>query len=292
MQRLHNLSDSFPSSSLISVNWHLWPRCIHRCKFCFGKFEEIKNVLKKEEAMKIPEILKEVGTQKLSFSGGEPLLCPYLGDLIKETKQLGITTMLITSGTLLDEDFLYLYGDYIDWIALSIDSSKEVIQQRLGRGTGNHIRKTKEVARLIHEKRIKLKINTVVTDLSWEEDMSNLISELAPERWKIFQVLQIAGQNNNSVEKLLISTEKFNHFKETHYHLHPIYESNEDMKGSYIMLDALGRFFQNTNGYLEYSKPILKINPIEALNQVGWNYWKFLKRGGLYNWSKRKRGVY
>jgi len=292
-------TDSTPSNStsktsfpLISVNWHLWPRCIHQCKFCFGKFNEINRVLNKEDALRIPHILKNFGTQKLSFTGGEPLLCSYLGDLIRETKQVGITTMLITSGTLLTEGFLNKYKEFIDWIGLSIDSSRESVQYLLGRGSGNHIRKVKEIAKLIHKSHIKLKINTVVTRLNWEENMSALITDLSPERWKVFQVLPIEGQNNDSIESLLITEKQFDYFVKNHLHLNPVFETNEDMTGSYLMLDALGRFFQNSKGYLEYSSSILHTNPIVALNQVGWDASKFKKRGGIYNWRiNRNEGV-
>ncbi len=270
---------------LISVNWHLWPRCMNKCKFCFGTFKEIKSVLTKEQALRIPSILKSVGTEKLSFTGGEPLLCPNLGDLIIETKNLGLTTMLITSGSLLTENFIDKYSSYIDWIALSVDSSNEETQYKLGRGTGNHIQKIKEIVEVIHGVGIKLKINTVVTSLNWEEEMSDLIGELSPDRWKVFQVLSVKGQNDEHFRSLEVSKMQFEAFVRNHNYLNPIAEDNAIMRGSYLMLDALGRFFQNTNGHLEYSSSILNVDPNKALNQVGWNFRKFIQRGGYYNWN-------
>ena len=273
---------------LISVNWHLWPRCINKCKFCFGTFKEIKSVLTKEQALRIPSILKSVGTEKLSFTGGEPLLCPYLGDLIIETKNLGLTTMLITNGSLLTENFIDNYSSYIDWIALSVDSSNEETQYKLGRGTGNNIQKIKEIVKVIHGVGIKLKINTVVTSLNWEEEMSNLIGELTPDRWKVFQILKVKGQNDKYFSSLEISDIQFGNFVKRHESLKPVFENNTMMRGSYLMLDALGRFFQNSNGYLEYSQSILTIDPLLAQNEVGWDKSKFQQRGGLYDWKRNK----
>jgi len=275
-------SKTFPS--LISVNWHLWPRCVNRCKFCFGTFNEIKSVLTKEDALKIPSLLKSAGTEKLSFTGGEPLLCPHLGELIIEAKRLDMTTMLITSGSLLTKKFIEEYSSYIDWIALSVDSSIEDTQYKLGRGFGNHIQKIKEIAKVIYNVGVKLKINTVVTSMNWEEDMTDLLIELNPQRWKVFQVLPVKGQNDRHFSSLKITNEQFTKFVNFHKNLHPIMENNSIMRGSYIMLDALGRFFQNTRGYLEYSSSILDIKPIKALNKVGWNFKSFLNRGGLYEW--------
>ena len=273
---------------LISVNWHLWPRCPNNCKFCFGTFKEIKSVLTKEDALKIPSILKTAGTEKLAFTGGEPLLCPHLGDLIMEAKNLNLTTMLITSGSLLTESFIYENSSYIDWIALSVDSSNEETQYKLGRGSGSHIQKIKEIVKDIHIAGINLKINTVVTSLNREEEMFELINELSPRRWKVFQVLPVNGQNDEYYHSLQVSKQQFLEYVKKHKNLNPISEDNIVMRGSYLMLDALGRFFQNTKGFLEYSQSILEIDPLVAQTQVGWDSQKFQKRGGIYNWKENK----
>lgn len=287
----YNSKDSINlGNKLISVNWHLWPNCMNKCKFCFGTFNEIKSLLSKEEALKIPSILKSAGTEKLSFTGGEPLLCPHLGDLIIEAKKLDMTTMLITSGSLLTGNFIEEYSSYMDWIALSVDSSDEETQYKLGRGTGNHIQKIKEIVKVIHKAGIKLKINTVVTSMNWEEEMSDLIVELNPQRWKVFQVLSVKGQNDEYFQSLQISSEQFDNFVQMHESLNPIAENNELMRGSYLMLDAMGRFFQNSEGYLKYSQSILEVDPYSAIQQVGWDETKFLTRGGFYAWKNFETG--
>ncbi len=73
-------------------------------------------------------------------------------------------------------------------------------------------------------------------------------------------------------------------FVHRHRYLNSIYESNDLFCGSYVMLDPLGRFFQNSKGFIEYSRSILDVDPIDALAEVGWDRGKFLKRGGIYEW--------
>ena len=73
-------------------------------------------------------------------------------------------------------------------------------------------------------------------------------------------------------------------FVDRYKHLNPIYETNDVFRGSYVMLDPLGRFFQNSKGHIEYSRSILDVDPLEALTEVGWDREKFLKRGGIYEW--------
>jgi len=61
-------------------------------------------------------------------------------------------------------------------------------------------------------------------------------------------------------------------------------EQNELMRGSYVMIDPAGRFFDNASGMHHYSKPILEVGVKEAYNEVTISNEKFRQRGGLYNW--------
>lgn len=73
-------------------------------------------------------------------------------------------------------------------------------------------------------------------------------------------------------------------FVSRHIDLNPIYETNDDMKGYYLMIDPLGRFFQNTNNEQRFSDSILEVGLIEAIYQTGWDFGKFIGRGGKYEW--------
>jgi radical S-adenosyl methionine domain-containing protein 2 len=52
------------------------------------------------------------------------------------------------------------------------------------------------------------------------------------------------------------------------------------MEGSYIMVDPLGRFFQNRPGAFgyDYSPPILEVGADRAFAQIGWSVLKFARR--------------
>src|SRR3954471_20822790 len=71
-----------------SVNFHLWEPCNFRCKFCFATFQDVKKSilpkghLPKDQAMQVVRRLAESGFEKITFAGGEPTLCPWIGDLI------------------------------------------------------------------------------------------------------------------------------------------------------------------------------------------------------------------
>jgi len=298
-------------SKPISINWTITTRCNYHCEYCFARFPELfgQRLLPFREMKRIPSLLSDAGCEKLTFVGGEPMLCEHLPGLLTSAKNAGMTTMLVTNGTLLTDRFLQENRNNLDWVSLSIDSQFEDVQRKLGRGatdgssssrsgsgsngSSEHVRQTIENAISIHESGIRLKINSVITKLNYMEDMCDFISDLSPERWKVFQVLKIEGQNEKTVEPLLITNDEFEIFRKNHEHLVPkglnvVFENNGLMKGSYLMLDPSGRFFTNRNGRHEYGPSIFDVGVESAIRQVGWDTEKFARRGGLYEWGWRR----
>lgn len=276
-----------------SVNFHLWEPCNMNCGFCFASFQDVKNSvlpkghLPKEEAIEIVKRLAEFGFQKITFAGGEPTLCPWLPELIKLSKELGMTTMIISNGTMLNEQFLKSNKMYLDWIGLSIDSLSDLSNRRIGRA----IHKTKPLSKehyfsLVDNIKFygyRLKINTVVNRFNNHENFMDFIEYANPERWKVMQVLPIEGQNDEKINDFVISGEEFNAFINNHQSINCLVsERNSQMIASYAMIDPSGRFFENSSGKHEYSKPILEVGVQSAYNSMGYNYTKFIQRGGLY----------
>jgi len=173
-----------------------------------------------------------------------------------------------------------------------VDSAREHTQSLLGRGDGHHVGRSIELFDLARRAGIRVKLNTVVTALNWDEDMSAFVRRVRPDRWKVFQVLPIAGQNDGMVEPLLIDEQRFRAFVDRHAHLAaegrgPVAESNDAILGSYAMVDPRGRFFGDSTGTHIYSDPILEVGVEAALAQVGFDPEKLVERGGHYDWLRR-----
>jgi radical S-adenosyl methionine domain-containing protein 2 len=150
----------------------------------------------------------------------------------------------------------------------------------------------RELANLVRDASMRLKINTVVTALNAGEDMSEMILALRPERWKVLQVLPVEGQNSGKVEPLLCSDADFSGFVRRHRHLEDrgiavVPEDNDDMRGSYAMVDPAGRFFDNVQGGYRYTTPILQAGVDAAWADVSFSMGRFRNRGGDYDF----RGV-
>jgi radical S-adenosyl methionine domain-containing protein 2 len=282
-----------------SVNFHLWEPCNMRCKFCFAGFKDVKATilpkghLPKEDALEVVKRLGEFGFSKISFAGGEPTLCPWAMDLIEKAKSFGMTTMLITNGTKITEDYLNKLKGILDWIVISIDSLNPEVNSNSGRKVNSIGIPTKEDYEakigLIKKLGFRLKINTVVHRYNFSECMSDFIAGAQPERWKVMRMLPIEGQNDAWSNKMQISSEEFASFIERNRlqgtETEVVPEDNNDMKGSYIMVDPAGRFFDNVTGKHIYSSPILKVGVPEALSEVQYSFEKFTDRKGFYDWG-------
>jgi radical S-adenosyl methionine domain-containing protein 2 len=277
---------------LMAVNFHVWKPCNYKCKFCFAVFDDVPGRLTRDQAVRVVELLAP-HCQKITFVGGEPTLCPFLGDLLEAAHRAALTTCVVSNGERL-RPILERHAASLDWVGLSVDSASEETCTRLGRGTGGHVRRSIELAARARHPARRIKLNTVVTAWNCDEDMTDLVRQIQPERWKVFRVLPIDGQNDGRVEPLLITAEQFRGYLDRHAHLAaehlpPIPEDNEDMTGSYVMIDPMGRFFDNVDGRLVYGPSILERGVEAAFAAVRWERERLIGRGGLYAWRRAPR---
>ena len=207
-----------PAVTVPSVNFHLWEPCNMRCGFCFATFQDVKRDmnlpkghLPQEACILVIDRIAEFGFEKINFAGGEPTLCPWLPELIARAKEHGMATSIVTNGSRITDEWLDGLDGSLDWIGLSIDTldPKKLIHS--GRAIGGKLPITEEAyldrIRALKQRGIRLKINTVVTSITSEEDLVPFIRLARPERWKIFQVLPVKGQNDVKVDDFVISAE-------------------------------------------------------------------------------------
>ena len=119
-------------------------------------------------------------------------------------------------------------------------------------------------------------VNTVVNEVNWQEDLTSLISDLEPTRWKVLRMLPVV------TKELALNDDQFQAFVDRHHILDSIMcvEGNDDMVQSYIMVDPHGRFFQNRSvgaGY-DYSPLIIDMGALEAFDCMTWSAEKFVAR--------------
>lgn len=284
-----------------SVNWHYTRKCNYSCKFCFHTAKSSFFLPETEEGMmeskECLRRLKMAGMEKLNFSGGEPFLHDKaLGELCRFCKvELELPSVsIVSNGSLIKESWMKRFGSFVDILAISCDSFVEETNVRVGRGRGEHLRKLEEIKKWCVEYKVDFKINSVINALNVDEDMSEHIERLQPKRWKVFQCLLIEGENAGEeairdARSLTISDEQFQSFLERHKAVSVLVpESNDAMMNSYLILDEKLCFLNCTSGGKKPSASIRDVEVEVALRQAGFDAEMFVKRGGVYDWTKQR----
>lgn len=270
-----------------TVSFHLVKPCNMGCLFCYATFQDMRVVeqLPLRDAMIIVEKLEDAGVKKITFAGGEPMLYKWLPELIKYSKDIGLTTSIITNGWFLTKHFLEDMRKDLDWIGVSIDSTNHETNRKIGRVHKNFTMDYYDLIRKIKRHDYKLKINTVVNRFNEEESMQEFIDFANPLRWKIFDTLKVEGQNDLQFEDIRSSKHwGFKKFCERHSHPSMVIENNEVMTGSYLLIDPQGRLYENSKGRHTYSSK-LQDNDIDlCLSEINLNRERFIQRGGIYEW--------
>ena len=288
----------------IVINWHLTEACNYKCDFCYAKWvkpqaRELIHDTENTQSMLV-QLFDYFGLRsrvhalneenpwesvRLNFAGGEPLL--YRKETLAAVnlaRDLGFDVSMITNGSLLDRPLLVELAPKLSLLGISLDSAHEDVNLAIGRAdkrTGKTlgIDAMETLFRYARELNpaLRMKINTVVNKLNWQEDMTVAIQRLMPDKWKVLQMLPI--QNSH----LSIKDFQFQQFVDRHALLNEMMsvENNESMTESYIMIDPIGRFYQNApsgQGPYRYSSPILQVGVREAFSEMSWSMSKFLSR--------------
>lgn len=269
----------------ITANWHLTDLCNYRCRFCFANNFD-RRFIKESIIPTVIEGLVKNGVKKLNLAGGEPLLSDALASVARSAKDAGLTVSLVTNGSLLEGRTFNMILNHVDWVGLSVDSCSERVEVELGRGDGRHVERAVTLSQTLRENGIKLKINTVITSLNVGEDLHPLIRSTKPQRWKVFRMLKVGGQNDGA-SGLAVDSRAFQEFVRRHEGTvlengsRPVFEDNQDMIGSYLMIAPNGDLFKNTGSGYQYLG-------LDSWVENGWqtffDYDSFVRRGGEYDW--------
>jgi radical S-adenosyl methionine domain-containing protein 2 len=278
-----------------SVNYHFCTACDMKCRYCFAGFcaSGRRPVRLGESAALAVVAALSRRFEKVTFAGGEPTLSSHLPTLVSEGKRSGATTMVITNGASLlrNPRLLDQLAPFLDWIGLSIDSASPARHEAIGRAVGGVALSPEAYTRLakaIRQRGIRLKMNTVVTRFNWDEDLVGFVATIGPERWKVFDVLAVPGQNDAGASSLKATASQYRQFVAGHTARLGelvVAEDNDLMRGSYAIVDPAGRFVDNSRGAYTFSRPILDVGVDEAFCQISFSSSLFHRRGGRWPWD-------
>lgn len=240
------------------VNYHITNHCNYHCKYCFGKFGKQKDPSIDEAKQIIKNIASyflqnRIENGRINFAGGEPTLYEPLDELIDYTNSLGIRVSIITNGSFLTPERIRNWEGKVACIGISVDSLDYNTNVAIGRCCcrSNVIELSQWIAlsEMIHKCKIDLKINTVVSKLNCDENLSKIYQVLTPEKIKLFQMHLINGINDQA-KSHEITEQEFQSFCERHNSFKSIIvaEPCGSMENAYLMINPEGEFQLNNNG--------------------------------------------
>jgi len=128
----------------LSISWTLTNRCNKKCVYC-----NLPNINSKELTTKqIFSIINEVaelGTQRIGFTGGEPLLRKDINEIIDYSKGKGIFIGLVSNGSLVRKNINKIKN--LDLLQLSIDGPEEINDGQRYKGSYRDVVSAMEIAK-------------------------------------------------------------------------------------------------------------------------------------------------
>lgn len=290
-----------PQLSELVINWHITEACNYRCRYCYAHWEGRDRELVHDTqatALMLENLWQYFHPQnlanplrremdwlgiRLNLAGGEALLYPErVHQILLDAREIGFTSSLITNGSLLSPELAQQLAPNLSMLGVSLDSGISTTNSQIGRQSRHgqllaieHLEEAINAARSRNPE-LQTKLNTVVNELNCHEDLSAVIRRLAPQRWKVLRMLPIV------TNQLMVGDADFQGFVARHRALGDLMcvEDNTEMVESYVMIDPLGRFFQNALGQssYRYSRPIPEVGVAQAFVTVGMDAAKFCAR--------------
>ena len=263
-----------------TINIHFLDMCNYICKHCFVKkeqkqlnFEQIKIIVDKISLFYAKEGIRN---GRINLAGGEPLLSKDIDQIIDYIYQKGLKVSLITNGYYLTKEFINRHKKQLCTIGISVDSLNDDTNKIIGRCqlNGKNLEQEKLIlmCKYIKSKGIKLKINTCVSKLNYEEDFTYFLREVKPDRYKVLQMLCDDFDIINAKNR--INEEEMNLFIKKHKKYITVKESSEEMKKSYLIVDSSGNLSCDNMHQSSYSVFENEISDILEMLNINENYFE------------------
>jgi MoaA/NifB/PqqE/SkfB family radical SAM enzyme len=153
------------------VSWIISNRCNYRCAYC-NPLPGGSDELATGEVFAVVEELVSLGTKKISFTGGEPLLRDDLGAILRFCGQKGLVTSVNSNGSLVPQRIHDISS--VDILNLSLDGPEFVHDTVRGPGSFRDVMRAVDVA-----KRQGVKISFFVTLSKFNLDHLEFFLEIA-----------------------------------------------------------------------------------------------------------------
>ncbi|HWR98717.1 MAG TPA: radical SAM protein [Candidatus Methanoperedens sp.] len=122
----------------VFMGLYITNRCNLRCKYCFvnldDRFDKPERWgFSREEVLRVVDELHAMGMRWVFLLGGEPLMHPAFGDIVRHIAGKDILLHVLTNGTLIEQKIDEL--EPADGVCVSIDGAEQATDEMRGAGT-------------------------------------------------------------------------------------------------------------------------------------------------------------
>lgn len=123
--------------------------CNERCVHCYAESSpQVKAALDRETAQSIVDDGHALGFRRIQFTGGDPLLCSFLPELVAQAHAYEVRE-IYTNGLALDEELLAKLAPHRPSFAFSYYSADPAVHDAITRTPGSHRRTRSAIARAV-----------------------------------------------------------------------------------------------------------------------------------------------
>ncbi|MBQ7169660.1 MAG: radical SAM protein [Synergistaceae bacterium] len=135
---------------LFAFQFELTSRCNERCRHCYLPGARDFHDMETELVMSILDQLRDMGTLKVTFSGGECLLHPDFIPILRHARENDLSVSILSNLTLLTDDMISAIKDAnIDFLQASVYSMNPEEHDYITRLPGSHAKTITGLERLI-----------------------------------------------------------------------------------------------------------------------------------------------
>jgi len=139
-------------------------RCNERCVHCYAESgPERDDSLEREMVLAALRDARELGFDFVQFTGGEPLLCPFLLEAVREACRLELGVEVFTNGLVLDPERLASLTELGVSFAFSLYGASAEVHERVTRTAGS-FETTMNAIRRVREAGARFRIGVIVSD--------------------------------------------------------------------------------------------------------------------------------
>jgi MoaA/NifB/PqqE/SkfB family radical SAM enzyme len=258
---------------VVTIDYHVTSDCNQECPYCWGP-QGYEHPLDTPSAEAVVRKVAAVGARRIVFTGGDPVLRPDIGTLIRLAADLGLEVALSTTGDRLTPEFLREYGDAIDLISLPLDGPSEAVSSRTKKA-GHFTAILRDLDLLAAFPAIDIKVATPVTrhNLDAVPDIVALLDGYAasmPNRifYNVFQAFPRA-MGDVAWSDLVVGDHDFTALRETvEARPHAIrinWLSHETLDRLYVMIFPDGTLTVPSGTIYRGYGPFLEVDDLDAV---------------------------